>query len=154
MGSEMCIRDSFQPGGDSLDELLQQDAPSISEAITTDENDPDLDAASETSSRLELALDSVLQEERKGRPRGLKMRTKMLLLFSVFPVVVLLALGIFYLTQINSLSQSLQAESESIIRAIAEDTIRQKSIDVAEDCLLYTSPSPRDLSTSRMPSSA
>ena len=24
----------------------------------------------------------------------------------------------------------------------------------AEDCLLYTSPSPRDLSTSRMPSSA
>ena len=27
-------------------------------------------------------------------------------------------------------------------------------IDKAEDCLLYTSPSPRDLSTSRMPSSA
>ena len=25
---------------------------------------------------------------------------------------------------------------------------------MAEDCLLYTSPSPRDLSTSRMPSSA
>ena len=28
------------------------------------------------------------------------------------------------------------------------------SVDVAEGCLLYTSPSPRDLSTSRMPSSA
>ena len=27
-------------------------------------------------------------------------------------------------------------------------------LDVDEDCLLYTSPSPRDLSTSRMPSSA
>ena len=26
--------------------------------------------------------------------------------------------------------------------------------NLAEDCLLYTSPSPRDLSTSRMPSSA
>ena len=26
--------------------------------------------------------------------------------------------------------------------------------DVLKDCLLYTSPSPRDLSTSRMPSSA
>ena len=26
--------------------------------------------------------------------------------------------------------------------------------DMNEDCLLYTSPSPRDLSTSRMPSSA
>ena len=27
-------------------------------------------------------------------------------------------------------------------------------IELLEDCLLYTSPSPRDLSTSRMPSSA
>ena len=27
-------------------------------------------------------------------------------------------------------------------------------IEMARDCLLYTSPSPRDLSTSRMPSSA
>ena len=27
-------------------------------------------------------------------------------------------------------------------------------IELSEDCLLYTSPSPRDLSTSRMPSSA
>ena len=29
-----------------------------------------------------------------------------------------------------------------------------KQIDHVEPCLLYTSPSPRDLSTSRMPSSA
>ena len=29
-----------------------------------------------------------------------------------------------------------------------------KAIDTLCDCLLYTSPSPRDLSTSRMPSSA
>ena len=28
------------------------------------------------------------------------------------------------------------------------------SVELDEDCLLYTSPSPRDLSTSRMPSSA
>ena len=27
-------------------------------------------------------------------------------------------------------------------------------VEISEDCLLYTSPSPRDLSTSRMPSSA
>ena len=29
-----------------------------------------------------------------------------------------------------------------------------KSVTLQDDCLLYTSPSPRDLSTSRMPSSA
>ena len=30
----------------------------------------------------------------------------------------------------------------------------QQNFDPLSDCLLYTSPSPRDLSTSRMPSSA
>ena len=39
--------------------------------------------------------------------------------------------------------------------AFAESMKIQKEIDkVIKDCLLYTSPSPRDLSTSRMPSSA
>ena len=33
-------------------------------------------------------------------------------------------------------------------------TIRSKLDDDIDVCLLYTSPSPRDLSTSRMPSSA
>ena len=37
-----------------------------------------------------------------------------------------------------------------------EHAIKRAGIEAAEvdDCLLYTSPSPRDLSTSRMPSSA
>ena len=33
-------------------------------------------------------------------------------------------------------------------------TLTSPNCPVAESCLLYTSPSPRDLSTSRMPSSA
>ena len=32
--------------------------------------------------------------------------------------------------------------------------LQQRTVDWYHDCLLYTSPSPRDLSTSRMPSSA
>ena len=32
--------------------------------------------------------------------------------------------------------------------------IRRQNLDILDICLLYTSPSPRDLSTSRMPSSA
>ena len=35
-----------------------------------------------------------------------------------------------------------------------EDEEEHEHEDEDEDCLLYTSPSPRDLSTSRMPSSA
>ena len=35
-----------------------------------------------------------------------------------------------------------------------KETVLEHLDEVTEDCLLYTSPSPRDLSTSRMPSSA
>ena len=60
--------------------------------------------------------------------------------------------------------ESALAESEELVQrraflesAMGELNDREKRIFVARrlsDCLLYTSPSPRDLSTSRMPSSA
>eukprot|EP00831_Metopus_contortus_P005328 TRINITY_DN12011_c0_g1_i1.p1 TRINITY_DN12011_c0_g1~~TRINITY_DN12011_c0_g1_i1.p1 ORF type:complete len:126 (+),score=29.91 TRINITY_DN12011_c0_g1_i1:166-543(+) len=43
-------------------------------------------------------------------------------------------------------------EAEACI--MVYDITSQSSFDLLNDCLLYTSPSPRDLSTSRMPSSA
>ena len=45
---------------------------------------------------------------------------------------------------------SLPADAEQFL--LIEDAL--KDIEDIQDCLLYTSPSPRDLSTSRMPSSA
>ena len=50
----------------------------------------------------------------------------------------------------------LQTGEKETVKAIAGGLLVQKSDDFLEDpdCLLYTSPSPRDLSTSRMPSSA
>ena len=48
-----------------------------------------------------------------------------------------------------SLIPFLYEESNEFI-----DAIYEKNADNICDCLLYTSPSPRDLSTSRMPSSA
>ena len=46
-------------------------------------------------------------------------------------------------------SEWMERDDKEILRGIFEETER-----LVEDCLLYTSPSPRDLSTSRMPSSA
>ena len=43
-------------------------------------------------------------------------------------------------------------EKEKLAKAKTKD--EENDISKAESCLLYTSPSPRDLSTSRMPSSA
>ena len=48
---------------------------------------------------------------------------------------------------------SLKKNNKSIIPEISINEIDQKNTKVI-DCLLYTSPSPRDISGSRMPSSA
>ena len=62
----------------------------------------------------------------------------------------------------NKMGQLLAVHDEKLdkqdrIDAVLFEKIEQvdKKLDAhAESCLLYTSPSPRDLSTSRMPSSA
>ena len=91
----------------------------------------------EMSSMMVTPANPQVGTVKEGARRGIQIRTKMLLLFSVLPVLMLTALGIFYVTQINSLSQTLQSESEAIIRGIAEDSIRQKSVDVAEEVDRY-----------------
>ena len=53
--------------------------------------------------------------------------------------------------------ESIEADIGSQIDTAVADAVAEIEIDLPDmstDCLLYTSPSPRDLSTSRMPSSA
>ena len=64
------------------------------------------------------------------------------------PAVVVSAMG----TTTNELERAgALALVDGIVRV---DEMRKLHLEVLDDCLLYTSPSPRDLSTSRMPSSA
>ena len=57
--------------------------------------------------------------------------------------------------RLNALSDEMIATLHKALDDIAADnTIRAVILSGAGNCLLYTSPSPRDLSTSRMPSSA
>ena len=59
-----------------------------------------------------------------------------------------------YFSEISKIKQ-LTVEEEGEMAAIASASNKnQIAREAAIDCLLYTSPSPRDLSTSRMPSSA
>ena len=59
-------------------------------------------------------------------------------------------------TELDAKKESLQVEmgivSERIRQVVSQNA--SAALDQEEYCLLYTSPSPRDLSTSRMPSSA
>ena len=45
-------------------------------------------------------------------------------------------------------------EYDKVVRRFVDDYVNNLTPDQMRDCLLYTSPSPRDGSISRMPSSA
>ena len=62
-------------------------------------------------------------------------------------IIVLLALVLFGGSRIAGVGKGAG-------RAIREFKEETAGLNKGKDCLLYTSPSPRDLSTSRMPSSA
>ena len=57
---------------------------------------------------------------------------------------------------IRDFSESAKQKLLAYVKDVTETTVWGKLGDIIGDigCLLYTSPSPRDLSTSRMPSSA
>ena len=58
-------------------------------------------------------------------------------------------------TALDQQVQAMQAQGPSILAALdSQTTNKVPRWSGAQGCLLYTSPSPRDLSTSRMPSSA
>ena len=54
----------------------------------------------------------------------------------------------------NELKKNLGNIGESKLLLITAIKMVDEYFDLSKNCLLYTSPSPRDLSTSRMPSSA
>jgi len=47
-----------------------------------------------------------------------------------------------------------KADASGALLSVVERLVKAKAGAISKNCLLYTSPSPRDLSTSRMPSSA
>ena len=50
--------------------------------------------------------------------------------------------------------RAIHARPDPVFQTILSGSEVWNSVGLLGDCLLYTSPSPRDLSTSRMPSSA
>ena len=67
---------------------------------------------------------------------------------------LILLLGIFFWG--CRFENNSKTENEPVVKINFESNMSDKGnyLDILKACLLYTSPSPRDLSTSRMPSSA
>ena len=55
---------------------------------------------------------------------------------------------------VQALFDGMKERDVQALRALLSDGAVFASVRMSAGCLLYTSPSPRDLSTSRMPSSA
>ena len=59
-----------------------------------------------------------------------------------------------YQSKIKAFSKEHALEISNTVEALNRKVFKEHPMQNPENCLLYTSPSPRDLSTSRMPSSA
>jgi predicted Zn finger-like uncharacterized protein len=81
----------------------------------------------------------------KSRPRfdfslnfkRLSLRTKMLILFFVLPIVLFAVAGLLFLRQMNTLTSLLTTESTKIVSQMAEEKIAAISRSVATQCQLY-----------------
>ena len=74
---------------------------------------------------------------------NLKVRTGLMLAQLAVALAALVAIALGW--------NSMRSSADTIN---ALDSLSVQQSNLIKDCLLYTSPSPRDLSTSRMPSSA
>ena len=84
---------------------------------------------------------------------------KLLIFFSLFVVASICFVTIPNTAQADSQLDVLIKITQNTKEHLKNDidklsNVSQEVYDFFDDCLLYTSPSPRDLSTSRMPSSA
>lgn len=80
----------------------------------------------------------------EGRPsphlrktRGIGLRTKMLLLFLIIPMVFMAAASFLYFWQLETMSNMLTKESSKIVNQMAEEKIADLSAAVAMQCKLY-----------------
>jgi predicted Zn finger-like uncharacterized protein len=79
------------------------------------------------------------KKEKKAalKTKGLGLRSKMLLLFLLIPVVFIAAAGALYIWQLDNLTSLLTTESSSVVTRMAENAIAENARSVAKQCGLY-----------------
>jgi predicted Zn finger-like uncharacterized protein len=91
--------------------------------------------------RPEIKLDRSAVERisvKPARKSGLmNLRTKMLLLFFVVPLILMIGASLLYLWQLDKMSALLTNESTKIVNQMAEEKIADLSTAVAIQCRLY-----------------
>ena len=148
MGSEMCIRDSQYP--------VTNLSPNIKALYATLESDLDESVLSTSSEGQLFSAESIPEREEKGLKRE-----KLLGYSGINPtqeereeiIEKLYPLPEDRTKFEREIGEDLGIENLPKLQPLEQYDIKQVAPQY-RSCLLYTSPSPRDLSTSRMPSSA
>lgn len=73
----------------------------------------------------------------KSKRYAMGLRTKMLLLFFLIPIVLIISAGYLFLDQLNKLSSIISDENSKVVTDIAETIISQKAYSVANQVKLY-----------------
>jgi predicted Zn finger-like uncharacterized protein len=89
----------------------------------------------------DIEVDRIAAERTKVKPvrkaGAFNLRTKMLLLFLVVPLILMIGASFLYLWQLEQMSGLLTKESTKIVNQMAEDKIADLSTAVAIQCRLY-----------------
>ena len=74
--------------------------------------------------------------------KGFGLRSKMILLFFLIPMILIITANILYLWQMNNLSSLLTSESSKIVKTLVEEKVADAARKVASECSLYLGSNP------------
>ena len=107
-------------------------------SLDTDDPDHDLDAIiSRESSNVRQTEDTSSSGTAPPKIKGFGLRTKMMVLFIIVPVILMGAASYFYLNQMKGLSDLITGDSSKMVTEMAEQIIIDKGRAVARETKLY-----------------
>jgi len=104
------------------------------ESVTTSIEDGATTAVSDAAVMPAAGESAILRPRRAG---GVGLRTKMLLLFLLIPMVLMASASLLYLWQLETTTDLLTSESTKFVNRMAEEKIADISAAVAMQCKLY-----------------
>ncbi|MGD2185515.1 MAG: HAMP domain-containing protein [Desulfobacterales bacterium] len=122
-----------KPQSASEAEVVPDFSATITEVETTEKKAP----ATEPAIELGRPATGTTQVRPVRKTGAFNLRTKMLLLFLLIPLLLMTGASFLYLWQLEQMSALLTKESTKIVNQMAEDKIADLSTAVAIQCRLY-----------------
>ena len=132
--SHLIVVTKTESSGDAMASLDAEMDSVLPTSSTSEET-----AASETADKRpgDKTGSGAAAGERKRKTKGMSLRTKMIFLFMIIPILIIGASSAIYLKQMQSLASLITDESMQIVKQLAEETVLEISKGVASQCKIY-----------------